>query len=64
MAEKIRGAVCGSPAVHRGESIPVTLSLGVGQLRQDEEPQSLLSRIDLALYAAKEKGKNRSETAA
>ncbi|WP_398468930.1 diguanylate cyclase domain-containing protein [Tardiphaga sp.] len=34
-------------------------SAGVATLRPGEPPESLLARADLALYAAKERGRNR-----
>ncbi len=37
----------------------VTASLGVTQYRAEEEPLALLSRADLAMYAAKRNGKDR-----
>ena len=37
----------------------VTISLGVAQLKADEEPMAFLSRADEALYRAKNSGKNR-----
>lgn len=41
------------------EGLTVTISAGVATLRQSETPESLLARADLALYAAKEHGRNR-----
>ena len=38
---------------------PVTSSFGVAELSREEEGQSLLSRVDAALYQAKESGRNR-----
>ena len=42
-----------------GVSRAVTASLGVTQYRAKEEPLELLSRADLAMYAAKRSGKDR-----
>jgi len=41
---------------------PVTISIGVAQLNGDENASTLLSRVDRALYRAKENGRNRTET--
>jgi diguanylate cyclase len=41
------------------EGLTVTISAGVATLRQSETSESLLARADLALYAAKERGRNR-----
>jgi diguanylate cyclase len=37
----------------------VTFSAGVAQLRQDEAPEDVLTRADVALYRAKDTGRNR-----
>ena len=37
----------------------VTFSAGVAQLRQDEAPEDILTRADVALYRAKDMGRNR-----
>jgi diguanylate cyclase len=41
------------------EGLTVTISAGVATLRQSETSESLLARADIALYAAKEHGRNR-----
>jgi PleD family two-component response regulator len=40
----------------------VTLSAGVTTMSPDETAESVLARADSALYAAKEKGRNRIAT--
>jgi diguanylate cyclase (GGDEF)-like protein len=59
IAEKLRTLV-GST---RFENIPwpVTVSIGVGCLSNDENLDAALARIDTALYSAKRKGRNRVE---
>jgi diguanylate cyclase (GGDEF)-like protein/PAS domain S-box-containing protein len=56
VAETLRRAVAGTtfPTVGR-----VTISLGVAELRSDESFTELLMRVDDAMYAAKEGGRNR-----
>jgi diguanylate cyclase (GGDEF)-like protein len=41
------------------EGLTVTISAGVATLRENETSESMLARADLALYAAKERGRNR-----
>lgn len=63
-AEQIRIAVSETPVSFRGDVIPVTISLGVARHIPGESVDQLLSRTDKALYAAKQNGRNRTETAA
>ena len=37
----------------------VTMSIGVASLAQGDNPQSLIERADVCLYAAKRAGRNR-----
>jgi diguanylate cyclase (GGDEF)-like protein len=55
-AEALRKAIALAPIL-RDE--PVTVSIGVGELRPGEDAKDWLKRIDAALYAAKEGGRNR-----
>jgi two-component system cell cycle response regulator len=62
VAERIRERVEGSPfVVHRGgRSIEVTVSVGVAARQAgDRSAAEMLKRADLALYRAKEQGRNR-----
>ncbi len=62
IAEKIRAAV-ESRTIDgdAGEKLSLTVSLGVSELREGESLDALILRVDMALYAAKRKGKNRYE---
>ena len=44
------------------KSVQVTVSLGVAQMRNSEDPETLFERADAALYQAKEEGRNRVVT--
>ncbi|MEL0168898.1 MAG: diguanylate cyclase [Pseudomonadaceae bacterium] len=64
IAERLRLSVATAPVQHAGHSIRVTISIGVAHFSAQESEESLLKRADLALYRAKEGGRNRSELAA
>ena len=62
VAERIRERIGGQPfTVHRGgRRIDVTVSIGVSaRERSDESSAEIVKRADLALYRAKETGRNR-----
>ncbi len=59
MAERMRSAVASQPARHGSETIAVSLSLGVAQLRQGETLEAAIARADRALYASKSAGRDR-----
>jgi two-component system, cell cycle response regulator len=59
LAERLRESVVAGPITLAGDSIPVTLSLGVASLADDPTPESLIHRADQALYSAKNAGRNR-----
>ena len=64
VAERIRCSFAEQViALHSGIELRVTLSAGVAELMAGEDPLQLLRRADEALYLAKRKGKNRTETA-
>ena len=58
LAEKIRSAVESGPFSHNGETIAVTVSLGIAAHGQGETAEQLIARADQALYAAKAAGRN------
>lgn len=60
VAEKIRAAVAGTAIL---DDRTVTLSIGLSELRPGEDRRGLLGRCDVALYKAKERGRNRIELA-
>ena len=59
VAEHLRESVSGSPLSIDGRLLPVSLSLGVAELRTGETPEQLLERADAALYASKSAGRDR-----
>jgi diguanylate cyclase (GGDEF)-like protein len=60
VAEKLRRAVAGYDF---GDGLRVTLSAGVGEAMPMDTEQSLVDRVDQALYRAKGNGRNRCELA-
>ncbi len=59
LAERIRERVASQPCTHAKLDISVTLSQGVAVSTRGESLESLLSRADAALYAAKHGGRDR-----
>lgn len=61
-AERLREKVASTPCRYEGLSIPVTTSIGITKLsQQDTQANDVLARADLALYRAKSLGRNRTE---
>ena len=60
LAERVRKGIEENPHHKAGQ---VTVSAGAGMFREGEDGTSLLRRVDKALYAAKDKGRNRVEIA-
>ncbi len=60
IAEKIRRSVGKTPTLYEGKEINLTISLGVAQFQDMESEESMFSRVDKALYEAKNQGRNRS----
>ena len=64
LAIRLREAVCEAPLILAGETIKLTVSIGVAEGRAPGEPlHELLSRADEALYRAKAAGRDRVEAA-
>lgn len=58
LAEKLRKNVEVYSFVYKNQRIPVTISIGVAQLFENETPDSFLERADTALYTVKTAGRN------
>ncbi len=58
VAEKLRGAVAGTPLEWRDERLTVTMSFGVAESRAAGDVDRTIRTADDALYSAKEKGRN------
>ena len=59
LAEKLRALIDGR---FFGVSIHLTCSFGVTQLHKDDDEHTLFKRVDVALYSAKERGRNKVVT--
>jgi diguanylate cyclase (GGDEF)-like protein len=64
VAERVRERVRLVPVHHAGRDIPVTVSVGYAQLLTGEPVEDALQRADVALYEAKEAGRDRTRAAA
>lgn len=63
VADKLRSNIEQTPFHFRDCPVAVTISAGVAQYQQDELVTGLFERADAALYAAKEAGRNRVNSA-
>jgi diguanylate cyclase (GGDEF)-like protein/PAS domain S-box-containing protein len=62
-AEEFRRHVAVTPALSSKGEIAFTISIGVAEFKaSDAAPDSILARADVALYRAKDAGRNRVET--
>lgn len=61
---EIRAAIAGAPLVVNGETLPLTVSIGVAALTPDALLETCLGQADEALYVAKQDGRDRVRTAA
>ncbi|MFV8752092.1 GGDEF domain-containing protein [Nannocystaceae bacterium ST9] len=61
VAERLREAIAGLDAESLGHPGPQTVSIGIAvQTDEDFTPEQLMDRADLALYQAKDAGRNRT----
>lgn len=59
LAEKLRAAVAAEPLFAPDDGKRITLSAGVAESRSGDNADSTIARADLALYRAKQAGRNR-----
>lgn len=61
VAEKIRILIEKTHFVYQGVEVPVTISLGVTEVKTpDKDPEGLFQRVDGAMYQAKRGGRNQT----
>jgi diguanylate cyclase (GGDEF)-like protein len=58
VAERLVGLVAQTPVIWRKDEISISISVGIGQLDENDTPDDIASRSDKALYSAKQAGKN------
>ncbi|MCC7121537.1 MAG: diguanylate cyclase [Gammaproteobacteria bacterium] len=63
VCEDLRRQIAGSNFHFKGSPVPVTVSIGVAELGEQESLATLFDRADQALYRAKRDGRNRVEVA-
>ncbi len=64
VAERIRNEIAASGIDIQGSPLNITVSIGIAEaIAEDESADSLIDRADKAMYAAKQKGRNRIELA-
>ncbi len=66
IAERLRGGIewASLTLSESGETVRVTVSIGLAEARTEDALDALIGHADAALYRAKENGRNRVETAA
>ncbi len=60
-AEKLRQRIAETPFKYRGSPLDISLSAGIAQFHEDDNPRAVFARADEALYRAKAAGRNRCE---
>ncbi|MEA3240619.1 MAG: diguanylate cyclase [Pseudomonadota bacterium] len=58
VAERLRAKVEESRFSYKGKQFSVTISLGVGEIQEEDTLETFIQRVDAALYAAKNAGRN------
>ena len=58
VAEKLRKKIESSPFNFKREPVQITMSVGISEFKEGENPEDVFERADKALYKAKESGRN------
>jgi diguanylate cyclase (GGDEF)-like protein len=62
LAERLRHAVETSSITHEKQQFNMTVSIGLTELKENEALDCIMQRADIALYSAKESGRNKVVT--
>lgn len=60
VVDKLRGYIAQLPFHFRGEPVSITFSVGLTELQERDDQESVFDRADKALYQAKSSGRNRA----
>ena len=63
VAEHLRKSVEACEFHYRGNPVPITISCGLSEFREGDNPEQVFARADAALYKAKENGRNQCRSA-
>ncbi len=63
LCEGIRTAIVGTPLTIEGETLPLTVSIGVASIGPGDALEAALGQADQALYTAKQDGRDKVRTA-
>ena len=63
IAERLRSTIAGLSCIYENSEIPITISIGIAEVREGETRDNLLKRADDALYKAKHSGRNQVQVA-
>jgi diguanylate cyclase len=58
VAEKLREEIAGKRFVFNNQRVPITVSIGIAEVKERETEENAFSRADQALYMAKQRGRN------
>lgn len=59
--EKIRSSIAATEFNYKNEPMPITLSIGITQFIEGDRTETAMGRADIALYQAKNAGRNRCQ---
>ncbi|NPA66632.1 MAG: GGDEF domain-containing protein, partial [Epsilonproteobacteria bacterium] len=59
ITERILKQISANKLIYKGDTINVTASIGITKYNENDTPETLINRADIALYEAKNSGKNK-----
>ena len=52
-ASRLVESICSSKLVHEGDSLPLSVAIGIGMIGAEDTPDSIMARADAAMYRRK-----------